>query len=204
MNKLSYIILAIVIVFFSCKKKESTVHPIGNDDFRIGDINENSSDISDIVISVFPHIADGMYYETNLHGLSIYKDYKSELFFEVGVSGGYSSYSCFCYCRTVDNWEICLQENDSLKINLLDVGDTLSLQNNWGELNSNYYVFSTYTYYDVSPNTVIDSSGMWNNMEDGYMGLRFIEQTDTIYGWVRLGIQSHYEMTIKEYSVSRN
>ena len=200
-----FIVLITVFVFVSCKE-ESTVQPIiTNSDPLVGSTSQNMNytNIDDFVFSVFPHESDGIYYEPFLYALSIYESTAHELLFEVGVSGGGSDYNSFAYCSTRNNWEVCLKDNDSINIKLLNTGDQLQLQNNWAGVDGKKYRFAIYTYYDTSPTPDIDSSGMWSYIENGYMGLRLIQQTDTLYGWLRLSLRDHYEMTIKDYAISK-
>jgi hypothetical protein len=112
-----------------------------------------------------------MYSESEIYGLNIDNNLDAVISFEVGVFGGGNDYYAFSYCRSVKNWEICLQEPDSLNVKLLSIGDTLSKQKNWSGIKNTDYIFTTYTYYDLFPNST-KYNGWWGNVIDGYMGIR--------------------------------
>ena len=63
-----------------------------------------------------------------------------------------------------------------------------------------------FEYGSGGENTTWDSwgSGDWlYNTEDKYLGVRFLEGTDTLYGWIRLYVHDLIETTVKDYAYQK-
>lgn len=187
------------IFIISCDDDDDVSPQVSNAVFLAGDRTGNYT-IENYIIEVLPKDQEGIYYDSEVYGLSLCGSYLPELFFDVGFWGGSGDYYGFCYCQCRSNWEICLLENDTMNIKLLALGDTLKTQKNWHNSNSKDYVFATHTYYENFPNSV-SSSGLWNETQNGYLGIRLIENMDTTYGWIRISITGKYKMEIKDFSL---
>lgn len=79
-------------------------------------------------------------------------------------------------------------------------GDVIGSSQSWHNTTFQYLRFNQ-TAFSFPP--VITNTGEWDNVVDGFVGLRLISGGQTYYGWVRMDVSvgtSGASMTIKDYA----
>jgi hypothetical protein len=197
-----YMILS-VSAFLTCvscnKDKDTEVNKVS---FIAGDKSEQViyRDFNDISVSRSPREQEGIYYDSEVWGISIEGNWDPEFRVEVGVSGANKDYYSFCYLATLSNWEICLKDDDTIHIKLFDEGDIINTSKNWTGTQNKDFIFADHAFYESDPlNT--SYSGMWNNITNGFMAIRSIENSDTTYGWIRIDIINNYDLTVYDCAI---
>lgn len=72
-----------------------------------------------------------------------------------------------------------IKTDENKKISLLHYGDTITNKGTWS--NGSNLLF----YYNSFPCSG-NSAGYWENVKDGYVGIRKISDKDTCYGWITI------------------
>lgn len=203
MKKITFtiVLISISLCVVNCKK-DTEIIPKSKSKFIIGD-STGIYKYENEIIEKSPKYFIGIYSNSIVIPLNLKGIFVSDLSFEVGISGYQSDYYGFCYCRCLSNWEICLDKNDTLNIKRFSKGDTLQPTYNWVKMKKKDYVLATYSYYNDFPNSST-TKGLWNDTQNGFMGIRLIENTDTIYGWIRINITNKYKLEIIDYAIEQN
>ena len=203
--KLSIFLIVITILAFACKKSENEVISIvvqNNEALLAGSIPENTHlNILDYInLSGIRNDSSAVYYgEASFVYLD--GDFSGDLLISVISVGNMDNYSTAAYVEIRNNWEVCLIENDTTYAKLIEFGDAITEELNWQGINNQSYYLAIYNYRTQNNNTIIDSTGSWNNTIDGYLGIRKIQNTDTIYGWIKMDIYNHFILVADEYVV---
>lgn len=160
--------------------------------------------IDDIHINVTRTDSSAIIYGSS-HFIDLRNDFSMDLSLNVISIGFIDDYSTNCYFKILDNIEICLADNDTSNIKLLQEGDTIGSAGNWhGTTNKRYYLAN---YYFKSQDSIIitdSTSGQWNDVIDGYMAIRDIKENDTTYGWMKLDLTENYDLLMKSYAIENN
>jgi len=61
-------------------------------------------------------------------------------------------------------------------------------------------VLGQYNSAIYSTTSFFSSGGNWINITDRYLGVRLIENTDTLYGWIRMDVNIKDSMVIKDFA----
>ena len=65
------------------------------------------------------------------------------------------------------------------------------------------YVLNQGTYY-LNGATEGFYYGEWNQPNSGYLGVRFIKDQDTLYGWVRMTVEGYSRITLHDCAIEKN
>ncbi|NOR87521.1 MAG: hypothetical protein GQ527_07930 [Bacteroidales bacterium] len=204
-SKCNVILLVFALFVFGCNKSDNEEIAIITQNTGIllaGSIPENAySNVLDYVnLNGVRTDSSALYYGAMA---LVYLDanFTDDLWISVISIGNNDNYSTSAYVEIRDNWQVCLNNNDTSYVKLLDEGDTLSRNLNWQGIEEQKYYFATYNYTTENNNITIDSVGSWNNMIDGFLGIRKIEDSDTLYGWIKIDISNHYILFADEYAI---
>lgn len=208
MKKLIYLlILSCLIISCGKKNKIDQIHENQmNETFLAGNYSGENiyyTLVEDIHINITR--TDSSAYKYGISPLiDLKNDFIQDLFLNVISIGVVDDYSTSCYFNTLDNIEICLAENDTSNIKLLQKGDTISSDGNWqGTLDKNYFLASCYFRSQNSIITTDSTTGQWNDVLDGYMAIRTINDNDTTYGWIQIDLTGRYDLIINSYAIQK-
>jgi hypothetical protein len=98
---------------------------------------------------------------------------------------------------------ISLNENlvfvdDQLNPKILNSGDTIGKDSSWSRSNTNFYYH--YVADLPEPNSVY--SGIWNNVNDKYVGTMVVSGTDSLMGWFLISVSGSF-ITIKSFAIQK-
>jgi len=97
----------------------------------------------------------------------------------------------FCNVEKLVNIEIASTEFYGIRPDRLEYGDTIDNQLLWIKEGTEYFASA-------------GMGGLWSDkMEAGLMGFRLIQDTDTLYGWIRLNTFSCTKIEISDFVIQK-
>ena len=128
------------------------------------------------------------------YSLDINNDGIPDFTFNAYEGGGMIQTAGGCSIESLGSNSICVVDKGRVDPDTMKFASMINKDLYW---NNGTLYFNEYVNSQV-PNSS-SSSGIWLNLGDKYVGLRVIESTDTIYGWVRVHVNSP-DIIIKDYA----
>lgn len=184
---LGYLAIILIIIIISCDKDSvemdnSIIVGVDNPKLMIQDINPDTvltswHDTSNYTIDIN---ADGIV-DINF---SVFNQY---------MFGGTSLYNSELRLETLNN-EIFVLTADSIYLSALTLGDTLTLNGNWTQVNQ----LLLHSREGCCPPTGTSThEGYWKGKKENYVGIKFKDQL----GWIKIGVENYTTIKIFEYTL---
>lgn len=205
--KSNVILLLIALLVFGCKKSdiEEGTNIIQNKDILLaGSIPYDAySNVLDYVNLNGVRTDSSAFYDGAMALVYLDENFTDDLWLSVVSIGNIDDYTTSAYVEIRDNWQVCLNDNDTSYVKLFDYGDAIKRDLNWQGIEGKKYYLATYNYTTDNNIVTIDSVGSWNNKIDGFLGIRKMQSLDTIYGWIKIDVLNHYILFADKYAIQK-
>lgn len=157
--------------------------------YKIGaDVHYHDLIPDTVVGQVYLNSSENFNFDLNADGVNDFK-------FSSAHSGSPSQSYGYSNVQSLNNNSICVTLPGSLTPDTLRSKSMINKDLFWGNGTFN---LASYTFMSVPPWTN-STSGIWYNVNDLFMGLKVVINSDTIYAWVRLSV-TPTRIVIKDYA----